>query len=167
MTEAFQLDQSGGTAPGAPCSPGLSLAVGRAMGTVVVTLHGTVDAAAASVLECVLRDLIDEQGNLDVVVDLRRVVISDPAGHAVLVQASAWADRHGGRLTLCRSPIRRRRGGGTAGLGRPPQPAVPDSESSGRRWTTGTGAASKGDPIRVTAVPSSSSHMEATSATPA
>ena len=108
MTEALQARSDAGKKIGAACSPGLSLAVGRAMGTVVVTLHGTIDAAGAAVLRSVLRDLIDEQGNLDVVVDLRRVVIADADADAVFGQAFDWAARHGGRLRLHqRRPARR------------------------------------------------------------
>lgn len=168
MTEALQILPNGRRALGAPCSPGLSLAIGRALGTVVVTLHGTVDDAGAAVLCSVLRDLIDEQGNLDVVVDLRRVMITDPAGHAVLRQASDWAERHGGRLTLYQRNAGRRWRGGEARNGeRGAQPAVPESDSSGRRWGTAGCPPPEDDPMRLTAMASNISHMEATRATPA
>ena len=44
-------------------TPDLSLVIGRALGTVVVTVRGALDAAAMVQLECVLADLIQGQGN--------------------------------------------------------------------------------------------------------
>src|SRR5687768_9691404 len=50
--------------------PGFWLAISRALGTVVVTVHGRLDGTASRQLDGVLTDLIDGQGNLDVVADL-------------------------------------------------------------------------------------------------
>ncbi|MGI8776293.1 MAG: STAS domain-containing protein [Acidimicrobiales bacterium] len=57
-----------------------SMAIGRALGTVVVTAHGDLDDAGAANLERVLDDLIDGQGNLHVVVDLHDVGAVGPSG---------------------------------------------------------------------------------------
>lgn len=52
----------------------LSLAIGRAQGTVMVTVDGDLDAAGMDGLERVLTDLIHGQGNLAVAVDLTQAV---------------------------------------------------------------------------------------------
>lgn len=64
---------------GAP-EPALSYAVGRALGTVVVTVHGDIDLEGSEALERVLDDLVDGQGNRAVAVDLRKArILSDEA----------------------------------------------------------------------------------------
>jgi anti-anti-sigma factor len=70
------------------------------MGVVVVTAHGPLDAANGAVLESVLADLIEGQGNLTVVVDLHDVPAVDAAGLAVLVASAEAAAGRGGNLTL-------------------------------------------------------------------
>lgn len=74
--------------------------VGRFLGTVVVTLHGTVDLLAAGALAELLHDLIDAQGNLAVVVDLRDVGWIDGAGVGVLASAAQRLEARGGELRL-------------------------------------------------------------------
>ncbi len=51
----------------------LSIVITRALGTVVVTVGGNVDANGCDLLQGILRDLVDDQGNLDVVLDLSGV----------------------------------------------------------------------------------------------
>ncbi len=87
----------------------LTLAVGRALGTVVVTVHGDLNATTSPQLAEVLRDLIDDQGNLSVVVDARHLTLSQPDGAAALVVAAHWAQRHGGTLAVAHAsdPLRR------------------------------------------------------------
>src|SRR4051794_4742841 len=56
-----------------------TLVIGRALGTVVVTVGGDLDATAIDRLERVLTDLIDGQGNLAVAIDLSRAVATPRA----------------------------------------------------------------------------------------
>jgi anti-anti-sigma factor len=86
----------------------LTIAVGRALGTVVVTLRGELGDHDAPRLEAVLADLIVNQGNLDVVVDLRRLAAASPAGLAALGAAATWADERGAtfRLSQASAPFR-------------------------------------------------------------
>ena len=81
-----------------------SIAIGRALGTVVVTVHGELDGPGARHLGSVLADIIDGQGNLAVVVDLHDTIASDTSGLSVLAAASERASRHGGVLSLSDPP---------------------------------------------------------------
>ncbi|MGH9156187.1 MAG: STAS domain-containing protein, partial [Acidimicrobiales bacterium] len=77
----------------------------RALGTVVVTVHGDLDGAGAGKLSIVLADLIDGQGNLAVVVDLHDAGASDVGGAlAVFAAAARKAGRRGGALRLSYPP---------------------------------------------------------------
>lgn len=93
-----------GTGPSAPdrgsATPRGSLAIGRYMGTVIVSLHGDLSVSASVRLAAVLRDLIDSQGNLSVVVDLADVGGIDRSGLDVLASAGARMDKRGGALRL-------------------------------------------------------------------
>lgn len=55
-----------------------SIAIRRALGRVVVTVQGELDRQRAAILERLLSDLIEGQGNLDVVVHLTDVDPGDP-----------------------------------------------------------------------------------------
>ncbi len=77
-----------------------SLVFGRALGKVVVSIHGPVDARTAPELRHRLRDLIDGQGNRHVVLDLRWTTLVDPAGLTVLVDAHKRMQRIAGELVL-------------------------------------------------------------------
>lgn len=92
--DARQGERSRGSAPGG------SLAIGRFMGTVVVTLHGDLHRSASVRLAGVLRDLIDGQGNLAVVVDLADVGGIDRSGLDVLASAAGRMDKRGGALRV-------------------------------------------------------------------
>jgi anti-anti-sigma factor len=81
----------------------LSLAVGRALGTVVVTVDGTVGEEGRQLLEGVLTDLIEGQGNLTVAVDLRKATI-DCAAVIVLGAAAERARGHGGTFIVKAPP---------------------------------------------------------------
>ena len=74
--------------------------VGRALGVVVVTVHGTLDTSGCAHLEHVLEDLIDNQGNLKVVVDLLDLTRVEEGGWAVFEGAAASAATRGGELIL-------------------------------------------------------------------
>ncbi len=77
-----------------------SIAVGLASGTVIVTIRGDIDRSGARHLEEILKDLIENQENLRVVVDLRNVARLDPAGVAALLVATNHARRHGGAFAV-------------------------------------------------------------------
>ena len=105
--------------------PGLrppSFAVTRTGGTVVVTVRGEVGADAWSVVDAILRDLIDAQGNLDVVLDLGDVVALEGNALPLIVDAAHQAHRHGGHLRLADRACRDRWPGRPPGaLGRAPE----------------------------------------------
>jgi anti-anti-sigma regulatory factor len=79
---------------------GLRLTISRALATVVVTLHGMLDRQGAGQLETALRDLIEDQGNLAVVVDASHLTGSDPAAAIIFCQASVWARRRNGSFMV-------------------------------------------------------------------
>lgn len=72
----------------------------RSGAEVVGEVRGEIDCASAPVLARGLADLIDEQGNLVVVVDLRGVSFIDSSGRAVLVRAREALAKKGGRIVL-------------------------------------------------------------------
>ena len=80
-------------------TPVASLMIGRAMGTVVVTVDGALDAEGSGLLERLLIDLIDGQGNATVAVDLGRATIG-PAALAVFLDAGRRAGRQGTTFIL-------------------------------------------------------------------
>lgn len=113
---------------------GISPIVGRALGTVVVTLKGELDGSGSSYLAAILDDLIDGQGNLDVGIDLRSVGSIDHASVEALAVAGHQLARHGGQLSLAR-PIPAVRevlaATGLAGLIVGPQPPKAQEPSGG------------------------------------
>lgn len=66
----------------------------------IVTIRGTIDSAAWARINAVLADLIDAQGNLDVVVDLSEMVRLEEEAVPLIVGAARQAHSHGGRLRL-------------------------------------------------------------------
>ena len=81
-----------------------SFRVARVSGTVVVTACGVLDGAAAELLGDALVDLIDNQGNLDVVVDVRDLREGPQADLGVFATAARAATRRGGTLVLADPP---------------------------------------------------------------
>ena len=79
---------------------GLSYTVSRARGTVVVTVSGVLNTASSKALDAILLDLVDDQGNLDVVLDVADLELADPSCLAVLAPAAAAAGRRNGSLAL-------------------------------------------------------------------
>lgn len=77
-----------------------SLAFSRALGKVVVHVHGALDANTAHELTHRLVDIIDGQGNLQLVVDLSRTTHVDSVGLSVLAGAQERLRRNGGALVL-------------------------------------------------------------------
>ena len=83
-----------------PDGSGFSLVFSRALGRVVVHVHGMLDSNAAPTLENGLADIIDGQGNRQVVLDLRRMTGVDAAGLSVMADALRRMDDYGGELLL-------------------------------------------------------------------
>lgn len=86
-----------GLARGDRAAPALSLAVGRALGTVVVTVDGVLNVDSSKFLARVLGDLIEGQGNLAVAVDLGKAVV-DPEAVTVFAEAAQRASRRGAKF---------------------------------------------------------------------
>ena len=88
---------------------GLSIAFGRESGHVVLRLAGTLDRSTSAELSERLSDVIDEQGNLNVVLDLAGVRAMDRNGVQVLGAAWDRLQAKGGSLALVRpgAPIQR------------------------------------------------------------
>lgn len=84
----------------------LHIAISRALGTVVVTLRGSLERDDAETLRAVLKDLIDHQGNLKLVVDLYWLRRLDLAGVRVLRVAAGWAGSRGASFRLANPPLR-------------------------------------------------------------
>lgn len=104
-----------------------SIAISRALGTVVVTVHGDLDPPGAKHLGSVLADLIYGQGNLDVVVDLHDA--SAAKGLEVFAAAAKQASQRGAALSLCDPPTVFREALIQMGLGQ----LVRSSRADGRR----------------------------------
>ena len=90
---------SGGMTPAAAKSPN-GVVVGRYQGTVMVTVHGELDLPMVSHLRLLLTDLIDDQGNVSVVVDLQDATASadDPGALGRFAEATKHA--HGGHAVI-------------------------------------------------------------------
>lgn len=83
-----------------PDSPDFALVFSRAFGKVVVHVHGPLDASTAPGLKARLVDIIDGQGNRQVVLDLRGMTEVDADGLFVLADALKRMDECGGELLL-------------------------------------------------------------------
>lgn len=77
-----------------------SVGFSRALGRVIVHIHGALDADNAHELEDRLGDVIDGQGNRRLVVDLKATTFIDLAGFSVLVGALKRMRENGGELVL-------------------------------------------------------------------
>lgn len=84
--------------------PPFSVAVSRALGTVVVSVHGRLDTANAPALHRLLEDLIDGQGNLALVVNAGDMAVGGAAPLAVLAEAVGSAASRGGVLLIADPP---------------------------------------------------------------
>lgn len=85
-----------------------SFTISRALGTVVVAVRGPIALDDWSIIDWVLSDIIDAQGNLDVVVDLGDVATLDRTAMPLIVHAARQAHSHGGRLRLADRACRER-----------------------------------------------------------
>ena len=79
---------------------GFSLVFSRALGKVVVHVHGPLDENTAPALKARLVDIIDGQGNRQVVLDLRHMTGVDVAGLLVLADALKRMEDCRGELLL-------------------------------------------------------------------
>lgn len=89
---------------GAGAKPALSLVIGRALGSVVVTVDGELDVESSELLARVLSDLIEGQGNLAVAVDLGKAIV-DPEAVTVFAEAAKRASERGAKFILAKPPI--------------------------------------------------------------
>lgn len=103
-----------------------SIDVSRAMGTVVVTVVGALDEDGSEQFATVVRDLVENQGNLSVEVDLGQVTVMDATGLAALVEAATYAGERGGQFLLRNSS-----GHLPAGDRRHPSPSRPPAHTWG------------------------------------
>jgi anti-anti-sigma regulatory factor len=83
--------------------PNLSLVVGRDLGTVVVTVGGQLSPSGCELLQSVLTDLIEGQGNLTVAVDVGNAIV-EPDALLVFIDAARRARRHGARFVVKEPP---------------------------------------------------------------
>lgn len=86
--------------PAAESVAHFSIGIGRSGGTVVITIHGVSSQEDWARIDAVLRDIIDSQGNLDVVLDLGDVSTLRSEAAPLIVDAAQRAHSHGGRLRL-------------------------------------------------------------------
>lgn len=80
-------------------SPTFSFAISRALGTVVVTLHGELEGDGGAALRPILMDLVEGQGNA-VVVDMRDVKIVSREASEVFGAVAERARQHNSRFEL-------------------------------------------------------------------
>jgi len=104
--------------------PTSSFTIRRCLGTVVLSIRGQVELEDWSRINGILTDLIDDQGNLDVVVDLGEVTALERAAVPLIVHCARRAHSHGGRLRLADRACRDR------SWLRPPGPVDPAPEDS-------------------------------------
>jgi hypothetical protein len=79
----------------APAKSPNGVVVGRYKGTVMVTVHGELDLPKVAHLRLLLTDLIDDQGNVSVVVDLQAATAGPDDPGALGRFAEATRHAHG------------------------------------------------------------------------
>lgn len=84
----------------APNGQAFSLVFSRALGKVIVHIHGPLDLDSAPEVAARLTDVIEGQGNRDLVADLRGTTQIDAVGLSVLVAALKSMRARGGALVL-------------------------------------------------------------------
>ena len=92
-----------------PAEVGCSFSIRRVRGTIVVSVQGAVDLGEWSRIDRLLTDIIDAQGNLDVLLELADVVSLERAAMPLIVDAARQARDHGGRLRLADRACREHR----------------------------------------------------------
>ncbi len=82
------------------------LTISRTLGAIVVTVEGPLTARTSAVLRDALTDLIEGQGNLLVVVDVRGMVVVDAGALQVMTAARRSMENRDGRFLLAApSPV--------------------------------------------------------------
>lgn len=86
-----------------------SLSFSRDNGSVVVGVIGELDCSTSTILEQRLDDLLEDQGNLSIVLDLDAMTFVDSSGLSVFVTAFRHLRERGGELVLRRpaAPVRK------------------------------------------------------------
>jgi anti-anti-sigma factor len=102
VTHVARRVDDGGDAEPLHGSRGLSITFGRESGFVVLRLSGNIDRSTSAELRERLSDVIDEQGNLSVMLDLAGVRVIDRNGAQVLGAAYDRLHVKGGSLALAR-----------------------------------------------------------------
>lgn len=77
--------------------------------SVVVGVNGELDCSTAEILSQRLEDLVEDQGNLSIVLDLAGMTFVDSTGLSVFVTAFRHLRSRGGNLTLRRPSASARR----------------------------------------------------------
>ena len=80
--------------------PDFSVAIIRAVGMIVVTVHGALNVSSSAQLRHILGDLIHQEVHPDVVVDIRDMTVADGADLELFVQTSHCARERGGHMAL-------------------------------------------------------------------
>jgi anti-sigma B factor antagonist len=78
----------------------LSLRFSRVNDAVVVVVSGDLDAGTAALLRDRVRDVIEGQGNLSVILDVSDMTFIDSSGLSVLLEIHRWAHDRGGALVV-------------------------------------------------------------------
>ena len=106
--EAVTASSSEDAHPAPDGAPRFSIGIGRTGGTVVITVHGVDGLDDWARIAAVLRDIIDAQGNLDVLLDLGDIGSLERDAAPLIVHAAQRAHSHGGRLRLADRACRER-----------------------------------------------------------
>lgn len=134
MQEAY-LSAIGGLLPGRGASTipvQQPWQISRALGRIVVSPYGALDAEFAEHLQAILSDLIEGQGNLEVVIDAMQVASIDDPAIEVLVEASRrMGERHGTLVISSARPEVVERLERHALVLSPPRQKSPDPSSTG------------------------------------
>lgn len=112
MTTKGASTAAGSELPPHALGPTSRFTIRRTGGTVVVAIHGQISFDDWARIDAVLQDLIDAQGNLDVVLDLCEVAYLQRDAVPLIVNAAHQAHSHGGRLRLADRACRDRRDAG-------------------------------------------------------
>lgn len=83
-----------------PRASRFSVDIRRHLGTVEITVCGEVDALGCELLAGALSDVVDGQGNLDVIVHLGAVAHIEPSALQAIAAAADTNARRGGRLRI-------------------------------------------------------------------
>jgi hypothetical protein len=80
------------------------IAISRTLGRVIVTVHAALDREMASVLRPLLVDLVDNQGNLDIALELRGASSVAVENVGLIADLADRVQLRGGTLSVNRAP---------------------------------------------------------------